>query len=338
MEANIIISGLIGEVPFETGPFVSLDNIRNHVDNVEGLTSITATINSPGGSLTEGYAIYDYLRGLGVPITTIGTGIVGSIATVIYLAGDRRYLTANARFLIHNPIPAYGIQTDAEGYERLAGDLRKEEDELINFYRSRTGIPADEIRALMNEDKPITAREAVNLGFSDAIRVNGEEMEEVKMVACYFSKTTQQMQKQVELINKKDSEMSLREQLKKLLNSTEEVADQVEVTEVEETQDEAPAIDWEAKYKELEAQLNEQKESQEAEQTEVLNQVTEMTNTFKEKITNLTDLVNTQKEEIEALKKEPVSKSKTKPQITEGGEDHWEWLNVAAKRARNKFK
>lgn len=187
-----VVINIVGRIGFDSwdvsGLYTDLETVREEFESVANPTSITLKINSPGGNLLEGYAIRDFLKSKGLPITSIGQ-LVGSIATVIFLAGDkgRRFLRPNARFLVHNPMPAIGIQTDADGYEELASQLRKEEDELINLYNQETGISRDKLKSLMDKDELLTAREAVELGFADAIQEGAEVPGDVAAVAIYDS-------------------------------------------------------------------------------------------------------------------------------------------------------
>lgn len=189
MDVQIDIIGRIGYDAWDTsGLYTDFELVQQQFNEATNPTSITLNINSPGGNILEGLAIRDFLKSKGLPISSVGQ-LVGSIATVIFLSADKgkRYLRPNARFLVHNPMPGIGIQTDADGYEELAAQLRKEENELIDLYNQDTGISKGELKALMNKDELLTAKEAVSIGFADAIQEGAEVPGDVEAVAVYDS-------------------------------------------------------------------------------------------------------------------------------------------------------
>ena len=116
MESAIIkIYGDIGESLPETymgegSQSISAKLVSEFLDSNKEASSITVRINSRGGDVQEGWAIYDLLTTSGKRIKTIGEGKVYSIATIIFLAGSEREIMKNADGLIHNPyIPPYTL-------------------------------------------------------------------------------------------------------------------------------------------------------------------------------------------------------------------------------------
>jgi ATP-dependent protease ClpP protease subunit len=207
-------------------------------------------INSFGGSLTEGFAIHDFLRAQGLPVETIGSTVY-SIATVILLAGDpgNRFMRPNGRFLVHNPMPAFGIQTDADGYRDLATLLEREEDELISFYRRKTGLSEDFLRNAMDKDESLPASQAIAAGFVDGIKetdtdiVIAKQAEGIPLVAKYIPGREFKALRET-LINKQNSEkmedkQTLMQKLVNLLSKENKVTNQSEPEAVET----APAVE-----------------------------------------------------------------------------------------------
>jgi ATP-dependent Clp endopeptidase proteolytic subunit ClpP len=124
-------------------------------------------INSPGGSVIEGTAIYNALRRHEGGLTVHIDAMAASMASVIAMAGAPVYMADNALLMIHNP------WTVSMGESK---DLRKEADlldklkvNLRNAYVRKTGINAEEIAQMMDEETWLDAVEAVALGFADAI-------------------------------------------------------------------------------------------------------------------------------------------------------------------------
>jgi ATP-dependent protease ClpP protease subunit len=89
MEGIIYINGQIGSTPTEKG--VELIDIIQQVKAQEGALSFRVHINSEGGVVDTGFDIFNYLKSLQLPITTVGSGLVASIATVIFMAGTTEY-------------------------------------------------------------------------------------------------------------------------------------------------------------------------------------------------------------------------------------------------------
>lgn len=171
--AKLNIDGYIGSADmmsmFSGEEVFGLTKLKKFLDTLESdVTDIHVYINSGGGSVTEGWAIYDKLKNSGKSITTIGEGIVGSIATVIYMAGSVRKLHENSKFFIHNP---YWQANDASPMEssdlkRLALDLEKEQTKILDFYALSTGKERSLIEPLMTEATDLTTKEAIELGFA----------------------------------------------------------------------------------------------------------------------------------------------------------------------------
>jgi len=124
-------------------------------------------INSPGGSVVEGTAIYNALRRHEGGLTVHIDALAASMASVVAMSGSPVFIADNALLMIHNP------WTVSMGESK---DLRKEADlldklksTLVNAYVRKTGINAEEIGAMMDAETWLDAVEAVALGFADAI-------------------------------------------------------------------------------------------------------------------------------------------------------------------------
>ena len=128
---------------------------------------IAVHINSPGGSVLDGYAIYNQLRNSGKRITVNIDGMAGSIASVIAMAADEINISEAGRMMIHNPTA--GIKGDAKMLANAAETLKDFEGDLVKIYSKRTGQTPANIRKMMNAETILTAKEAVELGFADNI-------------------------------------------------------------------------------------------------------------------------------------------------------------------------
>lgn len=151
----------------EIGGFgVSAIELVNELKNLEGVDEITLRLNSPGGSIIEGTAIYNALKNHGAKIIVMIDGLAASMASVIAMAGDEIQIAENAYLMIHNPwTMAVG---DAEELRKSADLLDKMRENLVNAY-SRSGMDREKIIELMDAETWMTASEALENGFVDSI-------------------------------------------------------------------------------------------------------------------------------------------------------------------------
>jgi ATP-dependent Clp endopeptidase proteolytic subunit ClpP len=165
MEGTIFINGQIGTTETQKG--VELIDIIQQVKSQVGATSFRVHINSEGGVVDTGFDIFNYLKSLKLPITTVGSGLVASIATVIFMAGDKRILTTGTEFMIHSPMG--GIDGTADQIEQYAQEVRDCENRLIKFYSQQTGLSSDALQPLLKNETWLTEDQATSLGFATAL-------------------------------------------------------------------------------------------------------------------------------------------------------------------------
>ena len=151
---------------------ISAKLVSEFLDSNKEASSITVRINSRGGDVQEGWAIYDLLTTSGKRIKTIGEGKVYSIATIIFLAGSEREIMKNADGLIHNPyIPPYTL-AGAYGSDdllKLSEGLVQEEEKILNFYAEKTGADITRLAEYMKEDTKLSADDMLSLGFATKV-------------------------------------------------------------------------------------------------------------------------------------------------------------------------
>lgn len=129
--------------------------------------ALEVAINSPGGDVFAGIAIYNALRAHGGEITTRVAGVAASAASIVLMAGDKRVAPENTMVMVHSPWTfAAG---NAEELRDAADVLDKIGGTLVNVYVARTGKSEDEIRAMLAEDTWLTAEESLELGFIDEV-------------------------------------------------------------------------------------------------------------------------------------------------------------------------
>lgn len=137
------------------------------LSQLEG-THIHLRINSPGGSVIEGTAIYNALKRHKGGLTVHIDALAASMASVIAMAGDKVYISDNAMIMIHNPwtMAAGG---DANELRKQADLLDKLKNTLVTAYEKKTGLSREELEEMMDKETWLDAVEAVALGFADAI-------------------------------------------------------------------------------------------------------------------------------------------------------------------------
>lgn len=138
----------------------------NDLDQVHA-SAIRVEINSPGGDVFDGIAIYNALRSHPATVTTRVDGIAASIASVIAQAGDRRIMQPAGQMMIHN---AWGYTVgDNRDHADMADLLRQQDAVIAGIYASRSGRDADRFRELMDAETWLTAEAAVAEGLADEI-------------------------------------------------------------------------------------------------------------------------------------------------------------------------
>ncbi|WP_444942720.1 head maturation protease, ClpP-related [Microbulbifer sp. ZKSA006] len=170
--AEVYIYDYIGYYGVEAKAFI--DEL-NALDADE----IDLRLNTPGGSVFEGNAIYNALKRHKAKITTYIDGLAASMGSIIALAGDRVIMADNAMYMIHNPwTSAYG---DARELRKTADTLDKLRESMLNDYHQKTGIPEDELITMLDEETWLTASECVEKGFAD------ETVEGLEVAASCFT-------------------------------------------------------------------------------------------------------------------------------------------------------
>lgn len=172
--AEIVMYGTIGED--DNWDDVTAKQFSNDLKQYENYKNIDLRINSPGGSVFAGQAIYTMLKRHSAKITVYIDGVAASIASLIAMAGDKVIMPANAVMMIHNPWSfAIGNSSDMR---KSADTLDKIRDSMLAAYISKTGMDKDELIALLDEETWMTAETAVEKGFADEVE------ESVKIAAC----------------------------------------------------------------------------------------------------------------------------------------------------------
>jgi ATP-dependent Clp protease protease subunit len=130
---------------------------------------IAMYINSPGGVVTAGLAIYDTMQFIKPAISTLCIGLAASMGSLLLTAGEKgmRFALPNARILLHQP--SGGFQGQASDIERHAEDIIKMKRRLNEIYVRHTGKDYDTIEKTLDRDYFLTAEEAKDFGLIDKV-------------------------------------------------------------------------------------------------------------------------------------------------------------------------
>lgn len=167
---EILIYSDIGEVWFSEG--ITGAGIKEQLDAFPEDESVTVRINSLGGDVFEGFAIFNLLQQHKGDIEVRIDGIAASAASIIAMAGTDIVMGEASMMMIHDPWTI--AMGDADQLLKQADTLEKIKDSIVKTYVSQTGIDAAEISALMKAETWMTAEDAVERGFAHSISGKGD--------------------------------------------------------------------------------------------------------------------------------------------------------------------
>lgn len=126
-------------------------------------------INSPGGEVDSGLALYDVMKGVACPVRTVCLGLAASIAAVLFAAGDRRDILPHGRVMIHDPQLASGVEGGALGVQEVSRNLMKTRKVVAGILAQCTGRSLTEIYGKTAKNSFFSAEEAVAFGLADRV-------------------------------------------------------------------------------------------------------------------------------------------------------------------------
>ncbi|KIC73385.1 ATP-dependent Clp protease proteolytic subunit 1 [Candidatus Protochlamydia amoebophila] len=140
---------------------------------------ILFVINSPGGAVDSGFAIWDQIKMITSPVTTLVTGLAASMGSILSLCASpgRRFATPHSRIMIHQPLLSGVIKGQATDLEIQAKEMLKTRNGLIEIYVQATGKNFAAIEKAIDRDTWMTAQEALEFGLLDKVINSFEEIE-----------------------------------------------------------------------------------------------------------------------------------------------------------------
>lgn len=147
----------------------SLCQQLRHLAQDDPRTKITIFVNSPGGSVQDGLAIYDVMRAIDCPIRTVCLGMAASMAALLFIAGDERDMLPHAQVMIHDPLIGGGIGGSALTVKAVADDLMRTRQITAEIISKHSGHSIDEVLEATAHDTYFEAPEAVEWGLADRV-------------------------------------------------------------------------------------------------------------------------------------------------------------------------
>jgi ATP-dependent Clp protease protease subunit len=158
----LVIEGVIGAAKNGATAATVRDFISIHGDG-----DLDVELNSEGGVITEGIAMYSALRRHKGEVTIRVTGLAASMGSIVLQAGDKRIISPGAYVMIH--LPSTGAEGESSDLRGAADLLDKMRDDMLDIYEARTKQPREKLAKMMAEETWLSAAEALELGFVDEI-------------------------------------------------------------------------------------------------------------------------------------------------------------------------
>ena len=138
-----------------------------YLSSIDDKAPINLYINSPGGIITSGFGIYDTMQLVKAPIHTYCVGMAASFASLLLMAGDKRFILPHSKVLIHQPLG--GVEGQAADILIAAKEIEKDRDEICRVISKHTKQPFEKVLLDVDRDYWMNAEEAVKYGIVDKI-------------------------------------------------------------------------------------------------------------------------------------------------------------------------
>ena len=152
-----------------TDGYIALSDFLPKLDELEDKRRVTVHINSVGGDLISGVAIYNRLKALSGEVVTICDSLAASAGSVIFQAGTVRQIYPSAAVMVHHALYPMCDMCNALDLRAAADELDGYDKQLINAYIERTGLDEAAVRARMDAESWMVGQEAVDAGFADEV-------------------------------------------------------------------------------------------------------------------------------------------------------------------------
>jgi len=214
-KAELWVDGVVGFKDWLDDSGVTATEFIKTTNALGDLTDIDLFINSPGGVVSDGVSITNYLINHSASVSVTVMGQAASIASVIAQAADpgKLHMALGSTMFVHDPLTVIG--GDADDLREAANTLDKIRDSIIPIYQRRSILSTDEIVQLLKNDTTMTAEDAVKNGFADSMD------ETLEAVAIQDLEPVFEAAKQAYKNNQStENRLNLAEEIKKILNQS----------------------------------------------------------------------------------------------------------------------
>lgn len=155
------------------GEFIVIGDFLRDIDDLKERNKITVHINSVGGDLYAGIAIYNRLKTLPANVTTINDGLAASAGSIILQAGDTRQVHAGSNIMVHQAMAGLMGYYQTKDLKEIIKQLDAGNKAAVNIYAEASGRDPDAIKAMVDKETWLTGQEAVDAGLADEVIDNG---------------------------------------------------------------------------------------------------------------------------------------------------------------------
>lgn len=157
---------LVGEITQEAAYSIILQ--LRYLQKADPTAPITVYINSPGGEVSSGLALYDVMQAVKCPVHTVCVGTAASMAAILLACGDKRGILPHGRVMVHDPLTS-GISGSALTIDSLSKSLMQTRQITAEILARHTSRTLEEIYACTAKDTYFNAQEAIDFGLADYI-------------------------------------------------------------------------------------------------------------------------------------------------------------------------
>lgn len=167
--------------------FIGVDEFLEDFEAVKDKANLTIHINSGGGDLYAGLAIYNRLKDFKGTLTTVNDGLAASAASLIFQAGDNRKMNSGSNLMAHGVSGFLFGYYDADDLKELLTQFKAHNKAIVNVYAEAMGVSFEEAKGFINGETWLTGQEAVDKGLADEV-IETEEDEPVGFADKFISK------------------------------------------------------------------------------------------------------------------------------------------------------
>lgn len=174
----------------QEGQYIAADEFLEDLEEIKEKSNITVHINSGGGDLYAGLAIYNRLKALKGHVTTINDGLAASAASLIFQAGNTRKMNAGSNLMAHGVGGfLFGLYM-VEDLEELVTQFKAHNKAIVNVYAEAMGVSYNEAKSLIKSETWLTGQEAIDKGLADELIEEEEEDLEENLFNSLLRKLT----------------------------------------------------------------------------------------------------------------------------------------------------